>query len=171
MGPNGLGESSVLRHTDSSSDRDDPNIRRMDPYVVLGVKPDSTPAEIDDAYARRRRLHDPANQTSESDRSAAERFQAELGDAYQALLGTAPPSSTNGTAGQPGVDTGPRHQPKRVERSPGRDWLFFLGAVLVAYVVLQVPLALGFGFGGAVVGWIAAIGVMVGALVKLRNRS
>ena len=143
----------------------------MDPYVVLGVKPDSTPAEIDDAYARRQRLHDPTDQTTESDRSAAERFQAELADAYRAVLGTAPPPATTGVAGQPGTDNGPRHPPKRVEPSPGRDWLFFLGAVLVAYVVLQVPLALGFGFGGAVVGWIAAIGVIVGALVKLRNRT
>jgi len=146
----------------------------MDPYVVLGVQPGSTPAEIDDAFARRSRLHDPAGQATESDRNAAERFHAELGEAYRAVLGTAPPGPAPGASvgdpksGTPARATGTAL--KRKDPSPGRDWLFFLGAVLVAYIVLQVPVALGFGFGGAIVGWIAAIGVMVGALVRLRTR-
>jgi hypothetical protein len=146
----------------------------MDPYVVLGVDPGASPAEIDAAFARRRRLHDPATQRSETDRDAARRFQAELGDAYRALLGTAPPSqstsTSTSTATSPGAAAAPTGTTKRPGASPGRDWLFFLGAVIAAYIVLQVPLALGLGFVGAIIGWLGAIGVMIVALAKLHGR-
>lgn len=144
----------------------------MDPYVVLGVDPGSSPAEIDAAFARRRRLHDPATQATETDRDAAKRFQAELGDAYRAVLGTAPPpqSTSTSTSTSPGAATTPTGSPERVGSSPGRDWLFFLGAVITAYIVLQVPLALGLGLVGAIIGWLGAIGVMIVALAKLHGR-
>lgn len=139
----------------------------MDPYVVLGVDPGASPDEIDHAYARRRRLHDPTKQATESDRSAAQRFHAELADAYRALLGTAPPS----TGGRGGTGSHLRDRPNRDDRampvcprkqgpSPGRDVLVVLGTLVGAYVAFQVPVALGFGFGGLIIGLIAAVALV-----------
>ena len=153
----------------------------MDPYVVLGVEPGVGPAEIDAAYAappaspRPRR---PGHRRRAA--NAARRYRSELGDAYRSLLGTAPPtvSSASAAPGTNGAAAGARSTGgagtsaarKLSDPSPGRDWLVVLGAVVLAWVVLQVPVALGFGVGGIVVGWIAAIGVIVVALVKVRAR-
>jgi hypothetical protein len=137
----------------------------VDPYVVLGVAPGASPAEIDAAYARRLRLHDPAQQATDDDRNAARRFHAELGEAYRSVLGTAPPAPTPDPPGAPRATPVGPSRPRG-----GRDWLVVLGALVAAYLLIQVPVALGFGLGGAVAGWVAAIAVIVFALVKLHKR-
>src|SRR4051794_578113 len=71
----------------------------MDPYVVLGVRPDAAPDEIDAAYARRVRLHDPDPQDPEDGRGAPRRSRSELGDASRALLGAAPRSAAPAATG------------------------------------------------------------------------
>ena len=149
----------------------------MDPYAVLGVDPGASPGEIDDAYARRRRLHDPANQATESDRTAAQRFQAELADAYRALLGTTPHSRGDGDEtgsdlrdGLDPNDRAVRVRPKKQGPTPGRDALVVLGTLVGAYLVFQVPVALGFGFGGLIIGLIAAVALVAVVLAREHAR-
>ncbi|MGZ8766386.1 MAG: J domain-containing protein [Acidimicrobiia bacterium] len=149
----------------------------MDPYVVLGVDRVASPDEIDAAYARRRRLHDPATQTTEAERSAAEVYHAELADAYQALLGTTPPETSDDGVGRPGSMVGRSTgrgttavRPTKRAPSPGRDALVVLGTLVGAYVVIQVPVALGFGFGGLIVGFVAAIALVAVALAHEHGR-
>jgi hypothetical protein len=160
----------------------------VDPYVVLGVDPAASPDEIDDAYARRQRLHDPTNQGSDADRSAAQRFQTELAEAYRALLGTSPPKAANAevratdfrngrSPDQPGPDhPGPDQGGKAVRpvkqgSSPGRGILVVIGTLLGVWVVIQVPVALGFGFLGLIIGFLGSLALVALVLAREHGRS
>ncbi len=163
---------------------DHPKSDYVDPYVVLGVDSDASPDEIDAAYVRRGRLHDPAAQTTPSDRSAAERYHAELADAYRTLLGTAPPEPVRDAAGGSDSDAGASttrpatpgskitvlRPTKQAGPTPGRDILVVLGTLVAMYVVVQVPVAAGFGFAGLVVGFLAALALVTVVLVHERGR-
>jgi hypothetical protein len=150
----------------------------VDPYVVLGVESGASPDEIEAAYVRRGRLHDPTVQETDAERTAAERYHAELADAYRALLGTAPPVAPSVRAvgsDSPSV----RHDPARGSTvigprprgpSPGRDVLVVLGTLVAAFVVFQLPVALGFGFGGLIIGVIAAVALVGVVLAHERRR-
>jgi len=160
----------------------------MDPYVVLGVDRVAGPDEIEAAYARRSRLHDPDAQSTDAERAAAERYNAELGDAYRALLGTtapelpptllpggnalggnAPGGSANGarpsmrpaTAVRPSTGTTP---------SPGRSVLVVVGTLVGAYLLIQVSVTVAPGLGGLIFGIVAAVALVGFMLMREHSR-
>jgi hypothetical protein len=140
----------------------------VDPHAVLGVDEGASPADVDRAYARRRRLHEVGAQTSEDARAAAHRYRAMLDDAYRSLLGADPPAAPQPDADATDVTLASRGSTP--SRSAQHEWLIALGALVVAYLLVQLPVALGFGLVGAVFGWFAAIGVVACTLVRLRAR-
>ena len=173
----------------SSAVPDHPKSEYVDPYVVLGVDSDASPDEIEAAYTRRGRLHDPEAQASASDRTAAERYHAELADAYRALLGTAPPEPAPAGAARTGTEGGGTEgggtttrrsttddkttvlRPvKEAGPTPGRDVFVVLGTLVAVYVVVQVPVAAGLGVTGLVVGFLAALALVTVVLVHERGR-
>jgi hypothetical protein len=137
----------------------------MDAYATLGVEEGASLAEIDRAYARRRRLHDVAAQPSADARAAARRYHDALDAAYRSLVGTDPPAPA-----PPGAPDPPPARTRRAPSSSREEWLTVLATLVAAYVLVQLPLALGFGLVGAAVGWLAAIGVVAAALARLRTR-
>ncbi len=151
----------------------------MDPYVVLGVDRVAGPDEIEAAFARRSRLHHPDSQSTDAERAAAERYHAELADAYRALLGTAPHPATGDASarGMPqgrsgaslATDTAVR--PPTRAPSPARGLLVVLGTLLGAYLVLQVSVTIAPGFGGLILGIVGALALVSFVLVREHNRS
>jgi hypothetical protein len=139
----------------------------VEPHAVLGVDEDASPADVDRAYARRRRLHEVGAQTSEDARAAARRYRAMLDDAYRSLLGADPPAAPPDADA---TDVTLASRGSTPSRSAQHEWLIALGALVVAYLLVQLPVALGFGLVGAVFGWFAAIGVVACTLVRLRAR-
>lgn len=146
----------------------------MDPYVVLGVDRVAGPDEIEAAYARRSRLHDPAAQSTEAERTAAERYHAELADAYRVLLGTTPPRPAErpASAAESGTGAAPTavRATKGDTRSPGRDLLVVLGTLVAAYLVIQLSVTVAPGFDGLLFGVVAAVALVAGVLVRERSR-
>jgi hypothetical protein len=151
----------------------------MDPYVVLGVDRDARPDEIDAAFARRSRLHQPTAQESPAERAAAERYHAELADAYRALLGTSPPEVTTDArtdAGASGTrragartDTATRPAPR--PDSPARGLFVVVGSLVGAYLVVLIAVSVAPGIVGLVGGVVAALGLVSFMLVREHNRS
>jgi hypothetical protein len=150
----------------------------MDPYAVLGVDRVAGPDEIDAAYTRRRRLHDPAAQETDEERAAAERFHAELDDAYRTLLGTIPSGpgvSATGDDATASASTRTARRPAsrpaaRATSTPGRDVLVVLGTLVGAYVVILLSVTVAPGFGGLILGVVAAVALVSAVLVRERGR-
>ena len=87
---------------------------------------------------------------------SALRYEADLGAAYRQILGTDPPHRR--VRGQR------RRRPPRPRSRPGpapparagATGCVHMATLVAAYLLIQVPVALGLGLGGAVVGWLAA---------------
>lgn len=151
----------------------------MDPYVVLGVDRVASPDEIEAAYARRSRLHDPDAQSTDTERAAAERYHAELRDAYRALLATAPPElpGDGNTPARSVNGAGPSVRPATAVRrsagttpSPARGLIVVVGTLVGAYLLIQVSVTVAPGFGGLIFGVVAAVALVGFMLVREHSR-
>lgn len=145
----------------------------MDPHLVLGLAHDATPAEIDSAYVRRLRLHDPDRQADDAARDAALRYRAEIEAAYAAItgdarVGTTPPEpagvGTTVAARSGSRGTGPRR------RMGAIDWLVAAAAGLAAIAFVRAPVAYQLALPGALACWFGAIGAYVLARAYFRGR-
>ncbi len=159
----------------------------MDPYAVLGVSPDAGREEVEAAYQRRLRLHDPDKQTSDDGRAAAIRFRTEVQQAYTAILGADRPLLPSGptdptgrplSSGRPNLPPLPtdamRRSPRRkAEPKPPLGvggWLAIVVGTLVVLALVRAPLQYGLGIVPAAICWVLAVGVLIAGRSLLHDR-
>jgi hypothetical protein len=160
-------------------------IKAMDPYAVLGVSRSATREEVEAAYRRRLRIHDPDKQTSDDDRAAAIRFRSEVQQAYEAIgradaFGGDPalpealpprvfPPPLDGAPAGPlppieplGAPRAPRRDPKPTKPPLGAgERIGIVVGALAVFALIRVPLQYGFGVVPAVVCYLLAIALLV----------